>query len=164
MPSYGATLKAMRALSEHEAAVTLEHGSRADTLDVIRLDNVQNYLIQRDPGIGRENKLNIGLAATYYEVDGEEIDIAVFDLDDKQCFLAEGKHRDLTVQKRLTMLTLSRSVLFNGLIPFSNTSHISLISNPISLTCNIHGLPKFDLKPSQQRSTPLHQAVEVKPS
>ena len=104
MPSYSATLKAMRALSEHEAAVTLEHGSRADTLGVIRLDNVQNYLIQRDPGIGRENKLNIGLAATYYEVDDSEIDVAVFDLENKQKSLAEGKRRDLTARKLHDMI------------------------------------------------------------
>ena len=104
MPSYSATLKAMRALSEHEAAVTLEHGSRADTLGVICLDNVQNYLIQRDPGIGQENKLNIGLAATYYEVDDSEIDVAVFDLENKQKSLAEGKRRDLTVRKLHDMI------------------------------------------------------------
>ena len=91
MPLYSATLKAMHALSEHEAAVTLEHGSRADTLGVICLDNVQNYLIQWDLGIGQENKLNIGLMATYYEVDDSKIDVTVFDLENKKKALAEGK-------------------------------------------------------------------------
>ena len=42
---------------------------------------MQIYLLQRNHGIGLENKLNIGLAATYYEV--EDVDLAVFDLEDK---------------------------------------------------------------------------------
>lgn len=88
MPSYSSTLKAMRALSEHEASVTLEHGTRSDTIGIIRLDNVQNYLLQRDPSIGRENKMNVGLAATYYEIDLDSVNIDVFNLTEKKNSLA----------------------------------------------------------------------------
>ena len=96
---YGTVLRAMRILSEQEAAVTLAHGQDPNSIGVIRLDNVQNYLLQRRPGIGRESKLNIGLAATYYEV--EDVDPAVFDLEDKRQRLAEKKRKDLTVNQLL---------------------------------------------------------------
>lgn len=102
MPTYGTVLRAMRVLSEHEAAVTLAHGQNPNSVGVIRLDNVQNYLLQRNPGIGRENKLNIGLAATYYEV--EDVDPAVFDLEDKRQRLAENKRKDLTVNQLLAFV------------------------------------------------------------
>ncbi|KAF8174754.1 hypothetical protein BJ912DRAFT_1024608 [Pholiota molesta] len=75
MPSYGSVIRAMRSLSEHEAAVTLEHGRDPNSIGIIRLDNVQNYLLQRDHAIGRENRLNIGLAATYYEINLDGTDI-----------------------------------------------------------------------------------------
>jgi hypothetical protein len=42
----------MRALSEHEATITLKHGWNPDTIGIIRLDNVQNYLLQQDSAIG----------------------------------------------------------------------------------------------------------------
>ena len=84
LPSYPTVLRAMRALSEHEAAITLAHGRNPNTIGIIRLDNVQNYLLQRDPAIGRENKMNIGIAATYYEVDCSELDQSVFDLSQQQ--------------------------------------------------------------------------------
>lgn len=59
----------MDALSECEAALTLAHGLNPQTIGIIRLDNVQNYLFQRDTSVGRQNKLNIGLAPTYYEIE-----------------------------------------------------------------------------------------------
>ena len=99
MPMYSTVLRAMRILSEHEAAITLAHGQDPNSIGVIRLDNVQNYLLQCRPGIGRESKLNIGLAATYYEV--EDVDPAVFDLEDKRHRLAEKKRKDLTVNQLL---------------------------------------------------------------
>ena len=40
-------------------------------------DNVQNHLQQRDARIGRENVLNIGISATYIEIEG--IDRVHFD-------------------------------------------------------------------------------------
>lgn len=47
------------------------------SIGVVRLDNVQNYPPQRNLGIRHQhkiqNKLNIALAATYYEI--EDVDI-----------------------------------------------------------------------------------------
>ena len=82
MPSYSSIICAMRALSQHEASVTLDHGRSANMLGVIVYDNVQNYHIQRDhwQAIGQENRLNIRLVATYYEVDVDDIDISLLTL------------------------------------------------------------------------------------
>jgi len=99
IPAYSSSIRAMRALSQHEAAVTLAHGLSPNKIGKIGTDNVQNYLIQRDHGIGRENKLNIGLAATYYEFDHGDIDINVFNLENKRQQLLRGERKTLTVRK-----------------------------------------------------------------
>jgi hypothetical protein len=84
--------------------VTLAHGRSANTLGVIVYDNVQNYHIQRDQAIGRENHLNIGLAATYYEVDIDDIDISVFDIDRKREMVERGERAKLSVSKLQDMI------------------------------------------------------------
>ena len=104
MPSYSSIVCAMRALSQHEASVTLEHGRSANTLGVIVYDNVQNYHIQRDQAIGRENHLNIGLAAIYYEVDVDDIGISLFDLDRKRRMIEKGERAKLSVAKLQDMI------------------------------------------------------------
>ncbi|KII83902.1 hypothetical protein PLICRDRAFT_58707, partial [Plicaturopsis crispa FD-325 SS-3] len=77
-------------------------GRDPTTVGIIRLDNVQNYLLQRDRRIGRENKLNIGIAATYFEAEG--VDVEAFDLDDKRRCLADSPRKDLDVHKLLGLL------------------------------------------------------------
>ena len=64
--------------------------------------HVQNYLIQWNPAIGHENKLNIDLSATYYEVEG--IDPQVFDLSAKHDCLAENKRKNLTVNSFVSLI------------------------------------------------------------
>jgi hypothetical protein len=82
-------------LSEDEAARTKLYGQRDDVVGVVRLDNQQNYSRVRVQGIGRQNKLNIGIGATFYEAP-EGIDASVFDLDQKRVELAKEKRRTLT--------------------------------------------------------------------
>lgn len=82
----------MRTLGNHEGKLTLVHGSNPQTIGIIRLDNVQNYLLQRDQAIGCENQLNVGLAATYYKVDLDGCDINTFSI--------EGKHKALSANLR----------------------------------------------------------------
>ena len=127
MPAYNTIMQAMRVLSEREAATTLLHGTDPDSVGVIRLDNVQNYLIQRNPAIGRENKLNVGLSATYYEVDG--ISPHVFDLNAKRERLAENKRKDLTVNNFLSLVD-SQHLEMVGILQWINTlvQHIPELS------------------------------------
>ena len=104
LPSYATVLRAMRALSHHEATMTLAHAQDPATIGIIRLDNVQNYLLQRDPEIGRENKLNIGIAATYYEVDCDGLDLSIFELSTQQEVLDRNLRKTLTVEKFQTLI------------------------------------------------------------
>ncbi|KAG6863709.1 hypothetical protein C0991_003757 [Blastosporella zonata] len=102
MPAYGTIIRAMRTLSDHEAEVTLAHGRSPSTVGIVRLDNVQNYHVQRDPGIGQANKLNIGLAAMYYEVEG--VDVDVFSLASKRECLAQKKRHHLQTDNFLNLV------------------------------------------------------------
>ncbi|KIJ10718.1 hypothetical protein PAXINDRAFT_16329 [Paxillus involutus ATCC 200175] len=66
-PSYSTVFNMLHTLSLHEAELTSEIGRDPTKWDILRLDNVQNYLLQRDARIGRKNVMNIGIAATYFE-------------------------------------------------------------------------------------------------
>ncbi|KAI0740267.1 hypothetical protein C8Q76DRAFT_781188 [Earliella scabrosa] len=54
-----------------------------------------NYLLQRDPALGRVNAMNIGIAATYIEA--PDCPAQALDFDDKQRRLAENARSSLTV-------------------------------------------------------------------
>ena len=82
----------------------MAHGRSANALGVIVYNNVQNYHIQHDQAIGRENRLNIGLAATYYEVDIDNNDINLFDLDQKWRMIEMGERAKLSVAKLQDMI------------------------------------------------------------
>jgi len=71
----------LKELSAQEANTTKECGRDITICGVIVLDNVQNYLLQQDFRIGRVHTMNIGIAATYVEVEG--VDPKAHDLDDK---------------------------------------------------------------------------------
>ena len=102
MPAYSTISNTLQGLSDQEAAVTTSHGRDPTKFGVLQFDNVQNYLRQRDPRIGRENKMNIGIAATYIEL--EDVDPKAFDLDDKLKRLAENKRAKLTVNQLIDMI------------------------------------------------------------
>lgn len=102
MPAYSTVSRALKGLSEYEAAITLDHGQDPTKFRVLQFDNVQNYLRQRDHRIGRQNKMNIGLAGTYIELEG--VDGVAFDLDDKRRRQAERKRADLSVEGLFGMI------------------------------------------------------------
>ncbi len=70
LPAFSTIIQILRDLSEQEAKATLIRGQDPSVVGIIRLDNVQNYLRLRDFRIGRENKMNIGIAATFTEIEG----------------------------------------------------------------------------------------------
>ena len=156
MPAYSMIMKAMCVLSECEVEKTLQHGADVDSIGVIRLDNVQNYLIQRNPAIGHENKLNIGLSATYYEVEG--IDPHVFDLSEKYERLAENKRKDLTVNNFVSLVD-SQHLETVGILQWINTlvQHIpelSFMKKHVSMLYRTRAA-KQRLPPKQTKVHPL---------
>lgn len=97
MPAYTTVYHMLEELAEHEAQTVRAHGKNAASTGCIWLDNVQNYLLQRDARIGRVNALRIGTAATYVET--PDAPLAAFDLDDKLRRLAANKRASLTVRQ-----------------------------------------------------------------
>ncbi|KAF9232804.1 hypothetical protein BU15DRAFT_80791 [Melanogaster broomeanus] len=95
--SYGAVYRCLQELSEQEAKAVVEVGRDLSQGGVIVLDNVQNYLIQRDARIGRTNKMNVGIAAMYIELEG--MPSSAFNLEDKLERLKNSKRCDLTVEQ-----------------------------------------------------------------
>jgi len=69
---------------------------------IIRLDNVQNYLRLRDFRIGRENKMNIGIAATFTEIEG--VNSSALDPDDRMRRIADSDRGNLTVDRLHCMI------------------------------------------------------------
>ena len=93
--SYWSVCKHLKDLSEEEAQIVFDVGRDPGRGVVIVMDNVQNFHLQRDPRIGRENTMNVGLAATLIEIDG--VDPRAFSLDDKQLRLMNSEREALTV-------------------------------------------------------------------
>jgi len=75
------------------------HGCNPAKWGSICLDNVQQYIRQRDLWIGCKNKMQIGIAATYFEMKG--FVPGADNLCDKQRCIMENKRKDLTVEQVL---------------------------------------------------------------
>lgn len=102
MPSYSTVYNSLKGLSIHEGSVTFEIGHDSTKWGFLQFDNVQNYARQRDNRIGRTNKMNIGIAATYCEL--EDIDLTAADLDDKRLRLAANKRANINVDDLLNLV------------------------------------------------------------
>ncbi|OAX30515.1 hypothetical protein K503DRAFT_807151 [Rhizopogon vinicolor AM-OR11-026] len=79
--AYSTVIRMLKSLSLQEAAMVKLCGRDLTKWGVLVTGNVQNYLFQRDQRIGRTNKMNVGLAATYIEI--EDICPKAYHLDDK---------------------------------------------------------------------------------
>ncbi|KAJ2972242.1 hypothetical protein NUW54_g12312 [Trametes sanguinea] len=81
MPAYSTVYRTLEELARQEAAAARSYGRAIGSVGHLWFDNVQNYLLQRDPRIGRVNALRIGTAATF--VEAPDIPLKALDLDDK---------------------------------------------------------------------------------
>ncbi|OJT06327.1 hypothetical protein TRAPUB_2789 [Trametes pubescens] len=97
MPAYNKIYDTLEGLAMHESEVVKTHGKDMKTVGVIWLDNVQNYLVQRDARIGREDGLNIGVAATYVEL--PSCSSSAMDLEDRRRRIQENRRKDLTTEQ-----------------------------------------------------------------
>ncbi|KAJ7674127.1 hypothetical protein B0H17DRAFT_946931, partial [Mycena rosella] len=64
-------------------------------------DNVQHFARQRDLRIGRENRMIIGIACTFFEF---TVDLLALDVVDKRHRTINSPRRTITVEKLLTMV------------------------------------------------------------
>ncbi|KIK31841.1 hypothetical protein CY34DRAFT_102669, partial [Suillus luteus UH-Slu-Lm8-n1] len=134
--SYSAIYRALQKLSVREAEETRLLGQHLTKRGVLVIDNVQNYLRQRDSRIGRSNTMNIGLAGTYIEL--EDIDVLAFDMSAKSRLLDENKRTTAKVEDFLdaidqshldTVLTLHWLQVLTKYVPelSSYQEHVSIL-------------------------------------
>ena len=95
--SYQAVRHCLEGLSFQEAKLVMEKGKTVN--GVVVMDNVQNYLIQRDARIGHINTMNVGIAATFIELEG--ISPNAFDFSAKMQSLEGSQRHQLTVTRLL---------------------------------------------------------------
>ncbi|KAF9231266.1 hypothetical protein BU15DRAFT_56372, partial [Melanogaster broomeanus] len=99
---YSTTYNTLRKFGEWNAKVTAALGSDLHRWPILRLDNVQSFLRQRDPRMGRVDHIKLGTAGTV--VEAVDFNPAAADLDDKRAQLAKGRRKDLTVWSLLALI------------------------------------------------------------
>jgi hypothetical protein len=102
IPAYTTIQNALKGLAAHESLIVKAHAKDPTKLGFLQFDNVQNYTRQRDHRIGRMNKMNIGIAATYCELEG--VDLAAVDFAERQKLVFENKRSKLTVHDLLSFI------------------------------------------------------------
>jgi hypothetical protein len=71
-------------------------------LGFLQFDNVQNYTRQRDHRIGRTNRMNISIAATYCKL--ERVDLTSINYAEWKKLLLENRRSKLTVNDLLSLI------------------------------------------------------------
>ena len=100
--SYGAVRHCLEELSQQEARLVDERARDHTRAGVVVMDNIQNYLMQRDIRIGRMHTMNVGLAATYVELEG--IHPNALNFADKMAHVANSRRSNLTISQLLGYL------------------------------------------------------------
>ncbi|KAJ7706777.1 hypothetical protein B0H17DRAFT_850412, partial [Mycena rosella] len=106
MPAYSTIHRSLTALSSEEAADTFAIGSDPTQVIALFFDNVQNLVRVRDIRFGRENHMNFGMSALLVK-GWSSIRVEVFDLDDKQRYIAKNNRATLTVDKLFSLLDVA---------------------------------------------------------
>ena len=104
MPSYSLIYKTLRGLADQEARVTRDVGRDPTKWGIMRIDNVQQWIRMQDQRIGRESRMLIGIAGTYYEIDADLFLPGAADLDNKLARISENKRKDVTVETFLGLI------------------------------------------------------------
>ncbi len=102
MPSYSTVIRTLESLAKQEAESVLVHGKDPTTVASYVTDNIQHFMLQRDPSLGRVNAMRIGMAATYIE--RSDCPISALDYDDKLRCLAENRRATLTVNALFNLI------------------------------------------------------------
>lgn len=102
MPAWSTLYNALEELANHETLVTAAHAQDPSKVGFWQGDNVQNYSKPQEHRIGRGNRMNIGIAATYCELEG--VDPAALNLEDRRARILENKRVHLTVDQLVSMI------------------------------------------------------------
>lgn len=92
MPSYSTIYGILCELGHAEGLVTKLAGMNPRYWGKIVIDNVQNYLRQRDMRIGWENKMTVGLAGIHIEYPEGTFAADAPDMADRQEQITKNEH------------------------------------------------------------------------
>ncbi|KAJ7201497.1 hypothetical protein B0H12DRAFT_1036342 [Mycena haematopus] len=112
MPAVSTIKTALRKFSDQKAVAIRRRGRDVTTwvgpdgrlhTNALALvfDNVQHFMRQRDLRIGRENRMIIGIACTFFTF---EVDLAALDILDKRNRIATSRRAQITVEELLNMI------------------------------------------------------------
>ncbi|KAJ3793040.1 hypothetical protein GGU11DRAFT_854030 [Lentinula aff. detonsa] len=96
MPAYSTIYGILRELGCYEAIASETAGRDPAQWGKLFIDNVQNYLRQRDMRAGREHKMSIGLAGTYIQYPPGTFDTTAPDPADRKSRIAKNERAHLT--------------------------------------------------------------------
>ncbi|KAF8983551.1 hypothetical protein BDQ17DRAFT_1437367 [Cyathus striatus] len=104
MPAYTTISTSLERLAKDQAVTIAEHGCDPSKVGFLVFDNVQNYLRAQDQRIGSTNKMTIGLAATYCELNN--VNPKALDLTDKQSRILDNHRAKLTTDQLLLFIDM----------------------------------------------------------
>ncbi|KAJ3559455.1 hypothetical protein NM688_g327 [Phlebia brevispora] len=111
--SWKATCRLLRRLGAQTSAEIRELGCSEAKAGIVRFDNVQRWFKQRELRMGREDRMNIGVAATVAEV--IDFDPEAFDLDEHLAEIRRNKRDHLRVDDFLALIDLDHMYLMGEL-------------------------------------------------
>ncbi|KAJ3553132.1 hypothetical protein NM688_g3779 [Phlebia brevispora] len=100
--SWSTTVRQLQRLGENTAEKIRELGQSGVKAGIVRFDNVQRWLKQREMRMGREEHMKIGVAATVAEM--IDFDAEALELDYKLASIAENKRKDLTADSFMMLI------------------------------------------------------------
>ncbi|KAJ3837667.1 hypothetical protein F5878DRAFT_642577, partial [Lentinula raphanica] len=97
MPAYSTIYGILRELGNEEGLATRAAGTDPNLWGKIFFDNTQRHLRQRDMRAGRENKMSVGIAATFVEYAEGTFPPDVHDINDKKARIARNERTHIDV-------------------------------------------------------------------
>ncbi|KAI1783742.1 hypothetical protein LXA43DRAFT_902933 [Ganoderma leucocontextum] len=134
-PAYSTVLRMLDKLAQEEAQAVRAHGQDPTTVASLISDNIQHQHVQRDLRVGRVNKMNIGMAATY--VEAQDCPVTALDYDDKMRRVAANERSRLTVPQLIGFIDQSHrqtiGVLFLLRVLVNTIPELSIYKSEVSL-------------------------------
>ncbi|KAJ3833532.1 hypothetical protein F5878DRAFT_632614 [Lentinula raphanica] len=104
MPAYSTIYEILRELGEKEGLASCAAGADPKRWGKVVFDNTQRNLRQRDMRAGRENKMSIGIAATFIEYAEGTFPPDVHDIDDRKARMAKNERAAIDVDFFLDLI------------------------------------------------------------
>ncbi|KAF9053425.1 hypothetical protein BJ165DRAFT_1339856 [Panaeolus papilionaceus] len=102
VPAFSTILRALKVLGVHSKSILVDRVLDPTKCGNMQFDNVQNFHRIRDLRIGSANKLNIGLAAIYFELEG--VSASALSVKRRQELVSLNKRQHLSTDTLLSLI------------------------------------------------------------